>query len=355
MNQGNQILTEQLGSLGVITLNRPEALNALSLEMIRQIAVTLKQWESDDGVKAVLFLGAGDRAFCAGGDIKSFYSSGMDYRRGHVDLKVPALFFGEEYSLNRQIFHYPKPTISVMDGITMGGGYGVAGNCKHRLATSNTVFAMPEVSIGFFPDVGSVYHLNRSPNHFGRYLGLTDAHIGAGDVIAAELADGYINAQDIDALVDLLAEGDVEHALGAHICQSPAAEVFEDHKDTILQVFGSLDVLTICASLRSHESDWAKDVLEQILSRSPTSVLVTATYLSQVEGADFDEVIAMDYQLAQHFINYHDMYEGIRAALIDKDKKPVWNPATLDTVKPEEIARYFQAGRYSFDDVRIFA
>ena len=168
MNQDimpDTVVSDIRGSLGVITLNRPEALNALTLDMIRSIAVTLKRWQHDDAVKAVLFLGAGERAFCAGGDIKSFHSAGMAYRRGEVDLKVSALFFAEEYSLNKHIFHYPKPTIAVMDGITMGGGYGIAGHCKHRLATKNTVFAMPEVGIGFFPDIGSVYHLLKAVSY----------------------------------------------------------------------------------------------------------------------------------------------------------------------------------------------
>jgi len=355
MNQGNQILTDQRGHLGVVTLNRPEALNALSLEMIRQIAVALKQWENDSSVAAVLFVGAGDRAFCAGGDIKSFYSSGMDYRRGHVDLRVPALFFGEEYALNKQIFHYPKPTIAVMDGITMGGGYGIAGHCKHRLATANTVFAMPEVSIGFFPDVGSVYHLIRAPHHFGRYLALSGIHIKAGDMLAAGLADGYVRADDIDALISLLGDGDVDQALGAHICENPDAEIFKDYKDDIIQAFEDLDVLKVCSVLRDIGSVWSTDVLDHMLSRSPISVMVTAAYLSQVDGADFDDIIAMDYQLAQHFMAYPDLYEGIRAALIDKDKSPAWNPATLNDVKAEEVARYFATARYALDDVKIFA
>lgn len=359
MNQENidmpSVITEQRGSLGVITLNRPKALNALSLEMIREIAATLKDWEDDASIAAVVFLGSGDRAFCSGGDIKSFHSAGMDFRRGRVGISVPALFFAEEYSLNKQIFEYRKPTIAIMDGIVMGGGYGIAGNCRHRLATKNTIFAMPEVSIGFFPDVGSVYHLIRTPHHFGRYLALTGAHIKAGDMLAANLADGYINFEDQNALIDLLAEGDVEKALDAHLCEAPQAQVFDDYASHIEKSFESLNVFNICSSLREIGSVWATDALDHLMSRSPLSVMVTARYLNEMVDKEFDDVIAMDYQLAQHFISYPDMYEGIRAALIDKDKKPEWQPSKFDDVKQSEIDRYFSPATQSFGDVRIFA
>ena len=298
MNQeninGSDIIVEQRDKLGVITLNRPEALNALSLEMVRQIATTLKRWEGDDTVAAVLFLGAGERAFCAGGDIKSFYSSGMDFRRGAVDLRVPALFFAEEYSLNKQIFEYPKPTIAVMDGITMGGGYGIAGNCKHRLATAKTVFAMPEVAIGFFPDVGSVYHLMRAPHCFGRYLALTGMRIQAGDMLAAGLADGYIVGETLDAFVDVLSDGDVDKALGANVCEFPKADVFEDYKEQIEEAFCSFNILDVCSALRENGNVWATDALDRLLSRSPLSIMVTVRYLEEMEGKSFADVIAMD-------------------------------------------------------------
>lgn len=353
MNQDNQIILEQQGALGVIKLNRPESLNALSLEMIREVATTLKRWESDDSISAVLFLGEGGKAFCAGGDVKSFYSSGMDYRRGDVDLSVPALFFGEEYSLNKQIYDYKKPTIAFMDGITMGGGYGIAGNCKYRIATENTVFAMPEVTIGFFPDVGSVYYLTRAPSQYGRYLALTGVHIGPSDMLEAQLADVFIESSKLDALIQSLSSGEVD--LDEYGGDRPAAVMFGDYREAIENAFKTLDVFEICSALREIGSVWATDVLDHILSRSPISVMVTARYLEQMQGKGFSDVIGMDYQLAQRFIAYPDMYEGIRAALIDKDKRPVWEPEQLDDVKPEEVSRYFEPTDHQLDDVRIFA
>jgi len=349
----SQILSHKKGGVGVVTLNRPEALNALSLEMIRQIAVTLKQWEYDDSVHTVMFCGAGERAFCSGGDVKSFYNSGMDYRRGGVDLSVPSLYFAEEYSLNQQIFYYPKPTITIVDGIVMGGGYGIAGHCKHRFVTENAVFAMPEVRIGFFPDVGSIYHLNKAPKHFGRYLALTGAQIGAADILAANLADHYVPSARVGGLIEAIADGDFSDGVQY---DAPAAKnvVLDVFSSQIEEAFADWDVFEICARLRQDGSEWATQTLGDILSSSPISVVVTARYMQGNGELGFDEIIAADYQMAQHFVKYPDLYEGIRAALIDKDKSPVWEPIHLDAVKPEDVERYFVEATYHLKDEQIF-
>ena len=350
-----QIITHKQGALGVITLNRPNALNALSLEMIRQMAVTLKQWEGDDDIKAVLFVGAGGRAFCSGGDVKSFYNSGMDYRRGHVNLSVPSLYFAEEYSFNLQVFNYPKPTIAIMDGIVMGGGYGVAGHCKHRVSTQNTVFAMPEVRIGFFPDVGSVYHLARCPHNFGRYLALTGQHIGAGDMLAAKLADYYVNEDDIASLKNSLSEGDIDHAFAKYSQDFPEAKHFADQKDVIESIFDGLDVLKICSALRDVDSEWARETMECILSRAPTSVMVAARHMELTQNSSFEEVMEADFNLAQNFLANPNLYEGIRSVIIDRDHEPVWQPPTLDAVSPQEVERFFKPAPHKLCDVQIFS
>ncbi|MFK7840380.1 MAG: enoyl-CoA hydratase/isomerase family protein [Bdellovibrionales bacterium] len=349
------VLAEQRGGLGVITLNRPDSLNALSLEMIRQIAVTLKQWEGDDTITAVLFLGAGGKAFCAGGDVKSFYNSGMDYRRGKIDARVASVYFAEEYLLNKQIFEYPKKTIAIMDGIVMGGGYGIAGHCRHRIVTDHTLFAMPEVGIGFYPDVGSVYHLLKSPSYFGRLLALTGMRIKAGDVLAAGLADVYLERDSLDAFIDVLRKGDYDAVVKEHSMEEPAAHVFDQCYDQLGVIFSDMDALGICKRLREVDSHWAKDALHQILSVSPTSVCVTARYLDEMQGKPFDEVIARDYEITQYFIRYIDLYEGIRATLIDRDGHAAWDPATLEDVDDTIIERYFGGDSVPLSDIQIFS
>ncbi|MGB0719404.1 MAG: enoyl-CoA hydratase/isomerase family protein [Bdellovibrionales bacterium] len=359
MNQDiltHEIIAEVQNGVALITLNRPKALNALSIEMIRQISTLLTRWAADDAVRAVVFCGAGDRAFCAGGDVKAFYRSGMDYRRGHVDSRVPAVFFAEEYSLNKQIFHYPKPTIAFMDGITMGGGYGIAGHCKHRIATDKTVFAMPEVAIGFFPDVGAVYHLIKAPHHFGRYLALTGVSVEAGDMVAAGLADYYADCKTVEGVVKHL-DGcnDIAKALSGFCDEPPAAALLSVVADEISGVFDALDLSLIFAKLREVERDWALDAVERLSMVSPLSVSVTARNLEDMAGADFETVIERDFRLSQHFIQYPDLYEGIRAVLIDRDQSPVWNPMRFNDIQAADIDRYFKPAEGSLADVRIVA
>ncbi len=361
MNQGfldPEIITQSQNGVGVITLNRPKALNALSLEMIREISAVLKKWQKDDSVGCVVFVGAGDKAFCSGGDVKSFYHSGMEYRRGHVDLKIPTVFFAEEYSLNAQLFHYPKPTIAFMDGITMGGGYGVAGHCKHRIATDKTIFAMPEVGIGFFPDVGAVYHLNKAPQSFGRYLALTGRHIGPGDMLAAGLADYFMSAGECGSLLEGLekAEGQgAQDVIEGLAKAAPKAELFGAYGDAISRVFEQRTVSEIFEKLRKTGGKFSEDTFNLFAKASPLSVCVTLRHLDELYGKEFGEVIEADFIRAQRFIEYPDLYEGIRAALIEKDKSPVWEPPIFNGVTDEDVERYFKPTGYALADVKIFA
>lgn len=354
MNQDSQVLITVQHGIGQIVLNRPRALNALSLEMIRQISMTLRQWENDDTVEYVVFRGAGDRAFCAGGDIKSFYRSGMEYRRGQSDIKVPTLFFAEEYSLNKQVFEYSKPTIALIDGIVMGGGAGIASHCKNRLVSENVTFAMPEVGIGFFPDIGSAYYLSSESDfrhYITRYIALTGAHVGAGDMIAAGMADACLHTQNYERFLSLVSSEGLDAALQACLEEVPPMEFVQKHGNDMQEAFRSLDVMEICLRLRALDSDWAREALELLLSRSPISVMVTARHLENMAGKTFDAVIAADYRLAQRFVEYSDMYEGIRALLIDKDNEPNWQPARFEDVREEDIARYFEPTGRELSDV----
>lgn len=360
MNQGfidPEIITQLQNGVGVITLNRPKALNALSLEMIRQISAVLKKWQDDKGVGCVVFAGAGERAFCSGGDVKSFYNSGMEYRRGQVDLRVPTVFFAEEYSLNKQLFHYPKPTIAFMDGITMGGGYGIAGHCRYRIASEKTIFAMPEVGIGFFPDVGVVYHLNKAPQNFGRYLALSGRHIGPGDMLAAGLADFYMAGGGYEPLLAALekAQGQGAEAILQGMAKpAPKAEILSAHGEVLSSVFEQRSVSEIFEKLRKAGGRFAEETFDLFAKASPLSVCVTLRHLDELYGKDFDVVIDADFVRAQRFIQYPDLYEGIRAALIEKDKSPVWEPPIYNGVKDEDVERYFKPTGYGLSDVRIF-
>lgn len=360
MNQENPASEERASvrvslheGLGVITLNRPDSHNALSLEMIRCIAMTLHGWRNDPSVRSVLFVGAGDRAFCAGGDIKAFYHLGMEYRRGGVGAALPSVFFAEEYALNKQIFHFPKPTIAFMDGITMGGGYGIAGHCRYRIATEKTVFAMPEVGIGFYPDVGSVFHLLRAQNFYGHYLALTGLSINGAEMVHACLADYFVNSCKINELKDFIYKSDdANEAILRFADPIPDSAFLVAHSPEIADVFSQDSPEKMIAKLAASQSVLAQRALEALRQKSPTSIKVTSAYLRRASQMSFDEIIATDFTLTQNFIHSHDFCEGIRAQLIDKDKNPRWSPDCLDKVQEADIERYFLCAGDKLEDVQ---
>ena len=352
MNQDfpeNEVLIETQDGVGVITLNRPQVLNALSLEMIREIASTLHRWIKDGAIKAVVFKGKGGRAFCAGGDIRSFYNAGMDSRRGVVNPRVPVVFFAEEYSLNKQIFDYPKPTVAIMNGVTMGGGYGIAGHCNVRISTPDTLFAMPEARIGFFPDVGSLYHLHKCPKNYGRYLALTGQRLDGPQMTAAGLADFYS-----DATMDDITEA-VAASLGAGLKDNLVDRFAKDvpaltDGAEVEAAFSDFDVRAILDRLDQGQGEIA-DLMRSV---SPTSVMVTAAYLERSQSMSFDEIIALDFVLVQNFIRQADMYEGIRAQIIDKDRNPKWLPDHFEEITQDHVNTYFTPTGYDLKDVQIF-
>lgn len=353
----NEVIIETRDGLGLITLNRPKALNALSLDMIRQIATALHHWQSNDDVKAVVFMGTGDRAFCSGGDIKAFYSAGMDSRRGAVSPRVPLLFFAEEYSLNKQIFNYLKPTVSIMDGITMGGGYGIAGHCNVRICGDRTMMAMPEVIIGFFPDIGGMYHLNQCPHYYGRYMALTGDSVNGKQAVALGLGDIYLDDVNEDAVVSavqgVLDEADFEAALKAALDGVVVSEPLPN-AELIEKAFANTCVAEVIAALEDDGSEEAKDIIAVLRSVSPTSLKIVSECIRTVGGMSFDEVIAQDFILVQHFVKQSDMYEGIRARLIDKDNKPNWFPQGIEKIDEDAVKGYFTSTGYDLSDVEIF-
>lgn len=338
-----ELIAGKSGSLALLTLNRPEALNALSLDMIRGMAVLLTQWAADDTVRAVFITGAGERAFCAGGDIKAAHALGLRYKKGEVDEALISQYFAEEYALNRQLFHYPKPLIAYMDGITMGGGFGVAGPCRYRIVTERTRFAMPEVGIGLFPDVGSVWFLNRCPGQIGAWLAVTGNTIGPADMMYAGLGTHILPAGAAAAIGDRLAEGgDIADTLDSMKADLPDRQAdLETHRTLIDSCFRYDTVEDIVEALRDEGSAWARECARVIGTRSPLSLKVSLAHLRRAKGQDFDEVTDRDLTLAHNFMKGHDFFEGVRALVIDKDRQPRWDPPVLAAVSTAMVEDNF--------------
>lgn len=342
------IIISQIGAIGQITLNRPKALNALSLDMIRDIRFALDRWKNDNSVKAVYINANGERAFCAGGDIKHFYRVGMDYRKGDISFDVAMLFFQEEYDLNQIIFSYPKPIISHMHGITMGGGYGIAGNAKYRLVAENTIFAMPETKIGFFPDIGSMYHLTRVPDNLGLFLAMSGSSIKAGDMLAMGLAEYACELNAQSTLFDALnsnfkanydAHKVVQDVLSAQCSTKSNARLYDDEALCELSdIFGADSAQEIVEKLIT-QGKFSK-LSDEISRNSPFSVYFAKAYYDCCAGKPFDEVIQSDFRVCSGFAQGSEFYEGIRAAVIDKDKSPAWLNASVHDVSQEEILNY---------------
>lgn len=332
----------------VATLNRPAALNALSQEIVEELSQGLALWGADDSVKMVFLEGAGDRAFCAGGDIKAAYHAGQKWKAEGGDDSFISYFFRLEYRLNRMMFHYRKPIVAFMDGITMGGGYGLAGQCRYRIATEKTVFAMPETGIGFFPDVGSVYHLNLSPKRTGYYLGVTGNHVKADDMMFARLADHYIPSSALPEVKQALVDGEKPAAVFKRFGGKPEPGVLRANAALINRAFAGKDIDTILERLERGGA-FGQETAAVIRTRSPVSVKLALAYLRKMRFKPFDMVMEHDYRVAQHILKEHDFYEGVRAMVIDKDRKPQWNPARLEQVSEGAVNAHFVPGAYGLD------
>ena len=330
---------ERIGNLEVATLNRPEVLNALNAEMVEALAGALEGFRRDQALRAILIKGAGNRAFCAGGDIKFARLGAIAVKEGKMALKDVVQFFVEEYALNKSLFHFEIPTISFMNGITMGGGVGVAGPCKYRIATEKTVWAMPEVSIGFFPDVGAAYYLSRAPGYVGRYLALTGAHIAnPADLIKCGFATHFIPLEEEERLTAELAHGEVQDVLDAY---SQDAGKTGLPYELIDQCFDGASVEEILAKLDGEGGAWALETVALIRAKAPISLKVALRHVDKAKTESFDEVIARDLQFAGKFLDADDLIEGVRAVVVDKDKSPKWNPSSLDLVSETLIDGYF--------------
>jgi enoyl-CoA hydratase len=340
VSDGDLIVRKE-GAAGVIRLNRPKALNALTLEMTRDIAAALDAFEADPQVALVILEGAGERGLCAGGDIRGLYESA----KAGGDLGK--IFWREEYIVNARIANYPKPYVAYMDGLVMGGGVGLAGHAGHRIVTEQTKVAMPEVGLGFFPDVGGTWLLSRAPGELGTYFGLTGLTMNGADAVACRLADIRIATSDWPALraaLTALAPGTDAAAVMASISQFTAAHdtgPVTRQRALIDRAFAHDDVEAIIAALAQDGSDFAQASLKAMADKSPRGLKVTLKLLRLARAStSLEQCLSREYLAALEVFTSHDFVEGIRAAIIDKTRDPTWQPPDLAGVTPDIVARY---------------
>jgi enoyl-CoA hydratase/carnithine racemase len=340
----SEVVAEIVGKAGRITLNRPKALNALSLDMVRDLAAVLKRWSTDARVEVVGIRGQGREgpfgAFSAGGDIRFFHQAALAGDQASLDA-----FFTKEYQLNHLMHHYPKPLAAFMDGIVFGGGMGISQGARCRIVTERTKMAMPETVIGLFPDVGGGYFLSRSPGRLGEYLALTGETIGAADAVDARLADVVLPASDLPALWDRLAEEGTSAVPGPH--RVPGSRLAERRLE-IDRVFALDSVVEILRALESGGTDWHRDTAALLRKRSPLMLHVTLEQLRRARTQSLADDLRMERDMVWHCFRPRpgtgsETVEGIRALAIDKDHSPRWNPARAEDVSAADVQEFFRS------------
>lgn len=339
------VLFREVESKCVITLNRPKVLNSLNLPMIHALTDKLKEYEGNPLKKLVILKGAGEKAFCAGGDVVAVRQSGLG------DGVIARKFFFDEYKLNHLIGTFELPFVALIDGVTMGGGVGLSVHGKFRVATEKTLFAMPETAIGLFPDVGGGYFLPRLRGHLGYYLALTGHRLRGRDVMEAGIATHFIKSDKLDQLEEELltmrddpTKENVKNILDRYHQESSETHEFiwTPYEDAINSHFTAKTIEEIMANLKNDGSEWALKQVDIMSKMSPTSMKVTLRQLHEGATMNFKEVFTMEYRLAQHFVeDKKDFYEGVRAVLVDKCGNPKWDPPTIEDVTDEKLDWYF--------------
>ena len=334
-----EITCVKAGCCGLITLNRPKALNALTLNMVREMAGALDRWERDPGVARVIIKGAGGKAFCAGGDLRILYDLGKAGRRAEQ-----LSFWRQEYCLNRRIKLYPKPYVALADGIVMGGGAGISLHGSHVIAGEHFTFAMPETGIGFFPDVGATFFLPRLPGKAGVYLALTVAGMTCGDALAFGVAFAHVPSARHAGLVQRLIGGeDIAAAVAAESAPPPASPL-RLQSQSIARCFSAATLPAVLADLEDagHAGlDFARSAAHAIRSKSPSSLAIALRQMQIGAKLDVSEALRTEFRIVSRVARGHDFYEGVRAVIIDKDNRPLWNPAGMESVEPAGIEAYF--------------
>lgn len=341
MTESQDVLVETQGALGRIRLNRPKAINSLTLEMVESVAAALNGFADDPAIGLVLVTGEGERGLCAGGDIRALYDHGRD------GSGFGARFFKEEYRMNAAIAAYPKPYLAVMDGITMGGGVGISAHGAIRIVTERTRMAMPETGIGFFPDVGGTWLLSRSPGEIGTFIGLTGDSFGGADAIYAGFADFFVQSAKIPDLIAQLGALPANATLAAlrtlveGFAEQPVAPLAANRAE-IDSAFCFDSVEDIVAALQTRESAFATKTLAVIAQKSPTSMKVTLKLLRlAAKDAHLTDSLQREFTVAHAVLASSEFYEGVRAAVVDKDRNPKWSPATLPAVTEAILDNYF--------------
>jgi enoyl-CoA hydratase len=328
----SQVVAERRGEAGFILLNRPRALNALNLDMVRATLAALDDFVSDERVKRVVLHAAGDRAFCAGGDVRWVAERG---RAG--DLAGALAFFRAEYNLNARIHGFLKPYVSLIDGIVMGGGVGLSLHGTHRVVSERAVFAMPEIGIGFFPDVGATYALPRIPHRFGAALAATGLRANAGDMAAFGLATAFVESARFPDLAEALTRpGETAAIIGEFASSAPASPL---SAETALfeSAFAQAEPDSVLAAVRAAQTPFSEKLLGQILAGSPTSFKLALRQMKLGANLSFAEAMNTEFRIVTRILQGHDFYEGVRAALVDRDNRPQWRPAP----SPAELDAYF--------------
>jgi enoyl-CoA hydratase len=334
--ESDEILTRVDRGVGLITLNRPKAINSLTHPMVNEMSRVLTEWERDDGIHAVVVSGAGERGLCAGGDIVVIYHS------ARADGSEARQFWYDEYLLNAEIGRYTKPYVALMDGIVMGGGVGVAAHGSVRVVTETTKMAMPEVGIGFIPDVGGTLILSRAPGLLGVHAALTGATFDGADAIAMGFADHFVPHDKLQDFTAAIINDGIDAALAAYAQEPPSSHLLAQ-RDWIDHCYaGETAAEDIVAALRGHDAGPANDAANLIATRSPISVSVALEAVRRAAKLDtLEDVLRQEYRTSCGSLRSHDLVEGIRAQVIDKDRNPKWSPASLAAVTTADVEAYF--------------
>ena len=337
-SESSDILFARRGVAGVVTLNRPAALNAITHEMVRALHRQLDAWARDGAVTRVVLTAAGERAFSAGGDIRALYDLGRASKQAEA-----LTFFREEYTLNTAIKRYPKPYVSLIDGIMMGGGFGISVHGSHRVAGDRFQFAMPEVGIGFFPDVGATWVLPRMPGETGAWCGLTGERIKTADGVATGIATHHVRSERFPDLLDALCGNVPVDALLAAFAEPAGEGPVAARRGAIDRLFAASRVEDILAALDGAGDEWAAKTAATMRQKSPTSLKLALAQVRCGRDWSFEECMQAEMRIVSRIVEDHDFYEGVRAVIVDKDNAPRWRPASLAEVTDAEIDRHFSA------------